>query len=446
MNTQLMYSESQPAPALPPRAPHSGSGDLCPRQMMICLAICMALQWTSYVMILPLFARRFAELGAGVGELGASEMAYAVAATLAAPFMGGLADRFGRRPFVLGPLAVYLLAFTGYLLAASAPAFIVLRGTAGALTAGLMPAATSMVADLAPENRRARWIGILSGGASIGWIVGPILGGSLYDRWGYSTALLAAIGMAALAFAAALTGTHETRRLARPGRLAMQSRDTDFHLPQVRSALQAFLAALPALLKPLVIALFTYFAVMFAWAFTEPRFMFFAYEDLGWSSSMLGLVMSTYGIAMMLGEFGLSRLSDDLGRRSVILAGLVLFSAQFLGLGLSHNYVVIAISFVIAGLGNALFDPALSAWILDLAPSEHQARILGLKSTVGSAGTILGPALIVLFATSVEAQAIFLVSAGVVCLTAILMVVGARRTARPGRQGLRSNVTGTQVG
>jgi len=54
---------------------------------------------------------------------------------------------------------------------------------------------------------------------------------------------------------------------------------------------------------------------MFAWAFIEPRFMFYAYDDLGWSSSMLGLVMSTYGISMMLGEFSLSHLSDQWGRK-----------------------------------------------------------------------------------------------------------------------------------
>jgi len=46
--------------------------------------------------------------------------------------------------------------------------------------------------------------------------------------------------------------------------------------------------------------------------------MFYAYDDLSWNSSMLGLVMSTYGIAMMLGEFGFSQVSDRLGRKPVM--------------------------------------------------------------------------------------------------------------------------------
>ena len=163
-----------------------------------------------------------------------------------------------------------------------------------------------------------------------------------------------------------------------------------------------------------------YFAVIFAWAFIEPKFMFYAYDDLAWNSSMLGLVMSTYGIAMMLGEFSLSRVSDHFGRKPVIVLGLGLFAAQFMGLAFSRNYVVIALSFVIAGLGNALFDPALSAQILDIAPAEHQAHILGLKSTAGSLGNILGPALVVLYTPWLPAQGIFLTAVGMVLVITLI--------------------------
>jgi MFS family permease len=153
---------------------------------------------------------------------------------------------------------------------------------------------------------------------------------------------------------------------------------------------------------------------MFAWAFIEPRFMFYAYDDLGWSSSMLGLVMSCFGIAMALGEFGLGRLSDRFGRYPVIVLGLMLFGAQFMGLALFQNYVWIAATFVVAGLGSALLEPALSASVLDIAPAAHQARALGIKSTAGSLGNILGPALVVLLASSLAARGIFLAATGVV--------------------------------
>ena len=198
MNVQISHSESQAfSPSPKPRRKSS-------RNIIIALSTLMALQMTSFVMILPLFARRFSELGAGVEALGISAMAYALTSTLAAPFMGALADRFGRRPLVLGSLAAYAAAFSGYLFAPSAGVFILLRGLAGAFTAGLIPAVTGLAVDLAPIDRRAQWISFINGGASFGWIAGPIAGGMIYDRWGYSAALIVSIIMAIITFIVAI--------------------------------------------------------------------------------------------------------------------------------------------------------------------------------------------------------------------------------------------------
>jgi len=424
MNTQLSHTESKTPTSPARRFSLPGLRPSDPRTVMIVLAVCMALQMTSFVMILPLFARRFSELGGGVASLGASAMAFALAATLAAPIMGTLADRYGRRPLVLLSLAAYVLAFTGYLLASSVPAFILLRAIAGVFTAGLIPAVNGIVADVAPVDRRAQWIGIVSGGAAVGWIAGPILGGLFYDYRGYETALIIAISMAVAALVTAYFTVPETHQISNSmaGRAALGRQWIRSVNP--KASLSAFRDTLPNSLTAFLVLLVICTAVMFAWALIEPSFMFYAYDDLGWSSSMLGLVMSAYGIAMMLGEFGLSQLGDHIGRKRVIVLGLVLFSAQFIGLVFLRNYLPIAVTFVIAGLGNSLFDPAISASILDIAPAEHRARAIGFKSTAGSLGNILGPALIVLFASSWNARDIFLISISVVILTVLVGLAG----------------------
>jgi MFS family permease len=291
------------------------------------------------------------------------------------------------------------------------------------------------VADLAPANGRAQWVGILGGGSSIGWIVGPIIGGMLYDKFGFAAALLAAIGMAALTFAVALVSVPETRpHTARPQATRAQGSTRS---PSLRKRWQLFRLSLPSASASLVLALSIYFAITFAWAFIEPRFMFYAYDDLRWSSSMLGLMMSTFGFACMLGEFGLGRLSDRFGRKPVIVLGLLLFSAQFLGLALARDYVIIGASFIIAGLGSALLDPALSASILDVAPRGAQGQLLGLKSTAGSVGSIAGPLLIVLISSGFEARSIFFGAAGIVLLSLLITLfvktaAGSSTAARPG--------------
>ncbi|CAG1013827.1 Tetracycline resistance protein, class B [Anaerolineales bacterium] len=367
--------------------------------ILIAMAFCMALQMTGFVMILPLFARRFESFGAGVEAFGISAMAYALTSTIAAPFIGTLADRFGRRPIILFSLAAYILAFSGYLFAASAWLLILLRGLAGALTAGLIPAITGSVGDLASEDRRAQWIGIVNGGASVGWIAGPVLGGQLYDHCGYVVPFAVAIVMAVGALLLAVFLIPETYR------------DAHFDRPQssLKSGFQTLFSSSTFFLLMLIS-----FGVLFAWAFIEPQFMFYAYDDLGWTSSQLGLTMSTYGVALMFGEFTLGRLSDRLGRKPVLIFGLALFSAQFIGLAVFHNATWIVLSFILAGLGNGLYDPALGAYILDITPPEYKARSMGLKSTLGSLGSLFGPALVVLISPLTGPQAVFLISAGLV--------------------------------
>jgi MFS family permease len=375
----------------------------------------MALQMTSFVIILPLFARRFGELGLGVEALGISALVYALAATVAAPFMGSLADRYGRRWLVLLSLSAYALAFIGYRFAASGPAFVAIRALAGALTAGLIPAVTGIVADVAPRERRGQWIGFANGGASIGWIAGPILGGMLYDRWGYGVATSVSVLMALAALALAylmVPEAHTQRKQPSEAGTAAPS----LRLTGSRAALQSFRDTLPRSLSTFLALLGISFTVVFAWAYIEPKFMFYAYDDLGWSASMLGLVMSTFGIAMAVGEFGLGRLSDRVGRNPVIVLGVVLFMAQFIGLAVFQNYLLIMVCFLIAGLGNALFDPAIGASILDIAPAEHQARNLGLRSTAASLGNILGPGLLVITTGVLEPRGVFLAATGIVCL------------------------------
>lgn len=132
MNKQPSLAAVRPFSPVSDRIPLPLRGSWKAQNVVFALAVCLALQMTSFVMILPLFSRRFTAFGAGVEALSASALAYALTSTVAAPFMGALADRFGRRPLVLGPLAVYVLAFSGYLLAPDATWFIGLRGAAGA--------------------------------------------------------------------------------------------------------------------------------------------------------------------------------------------------------------------------------------------------------------------------------------------------------------------------
>ena len=113
----------------------SGPSPRRARSVIILLAASVGLMMTGFGIILPVFARRLGEFGSGVEALGMMTMSFALAQLVAAPFMGSLADRYGRRPLILLSLAAFAAANVGFLLVSSTTGFIIIRVLEGALTA-----------------------------------------------------------------------------------------------------------------------------------------------------------------------------------------------------------------------------------------------------------------------------------------------------------------------
>ncbi|MCP4937372.1 MAG: MFS transporter [bacterium] len=384
---------------------------------------------TSYGMIFPLFARKIGDFGDGVEVLATSVMAYSLAGVIAAPFMGSLADRFGRRPLLLVSFAAFATAFTGYYLATTSLAFIVVRGLAGALTAGLGPATMGIVADIAPEDERARWIGIVSGGTSAGFIIGPVVGGLLFDKWGYAPPFLMSIGIALITFLIAFFIIPETHtREERRRETLRQKRAT--RLATGTGTGVSFWASLPHPLLAFSILLFINLSMIFAWFFIDPQLPFYVFDDLGWSTAQFGAAISFYGWATLVGNLTLGRSSDRLGRKPILIIGLVLHSAQYVGLMFTNIYWVIIAAFIIAGLGEALLNPALNAAYLDITPEEHRSRAMGIKGAIGSLGSLLAPALVMVVIRFVPPQSVFLISAALILSTALLVLIALRLPSR----------------
>jgi multidrug resistance protein len=387
------------------------------------LAASMGLLMTGFAITMPIFARRLGEFGSGVGALSLMSTAYALAGILGSPIMGALADRVGRRPLVLGSLLSFALANIGFLLASSTEMLIVVRALQGGLSAGLFPAALGTVADIAPENKRSRWLGYVTGGAAVGWVLGPVMGGVLYDAWGFEAPFLLSAGMGLLAFAAAAVLVPETRPRAARQRAALRRRRTAG--PALTRA-GSFRAALPRPLSTFGILLFISFAMYCAWAFFEPQLLFYVYDDLGWTTAQFGMAAGGYGLASTLGQTTLGQVGDKFGRKPPIIVGLFLFSAQFASLIFTNSLGVVTLFFTLAGLGEGLVTPAAGAFLLDISEERHRARVMGMQSSAGSLGGVVGPLLAAAVAGSLAPQSAFLGSIAVVLFGELLALVVLR--------------------
>jgi MFS family permease len=172
--------------------------------------------------------------------------------------------------------------------------------------------------------------------------------------------------------------------------------------------------------------LFISFIVIFAWTFFEPQLMFYVYDELGWTTAQLGVAASGYGVASMLGQTVLGRLSDRFGRKPLLLVGILLHSAQYAGMIFTTSYQLIMLAFIAAGLGEALFSPALSAYYLDITPEQHRSRVMGIKGSAGSLGSLAGPALVVAAIGFISPQGVFIISTSSLFVGALLALIVLR--------------------
>ena len=108
--------------------------------------------------LLPLYVQ---QLGGREGQIGTIMAMYQVAAILCQVGVGPFVDRFGRRPFIL--LSATLISVVSLAFAGSSVLgwhFYLLRFLQGAAMAGFTTSNLSLLADLAPESRRAEAVGI----------------------------------------------------------------------------------------------------------------------------------------------------------------------------------------------------------------------------------------------------------------------------------------------
>jgi DHA1 family multidrug resistance protein-like MFS transporter len=396
--------------------PPAGGG-----RTVLLLAAAVGLVMTGYGIVYPVLPKRLAQLGAGVDALGLMIMVFALAQFLLAPFMGALADRFGRRPLILVALVGFGAANIALVLAESAEAYVAIRFVEGVVTAGLLPAALAAVGDLAPPERRGHWSGAIMGGYSVGLVLGPTFGGLLYQTWGFAAPFLVSAGLALPAGLLIVTLVPETRPLGPPDERAAPSRPAPGRL----------LAALPRQRGLLAVLLLLDFLAVFVFAFVEPPMAFYVYDALGFSPIQFGAILGGYGLAMAIGQATTGQLSDRFGRRLPIAFGFMLNVGFSLALVVKPDFGALVAVAVLAGIGGALLTPALSAAYLDIAAEAHRSRLLGLKESAASLGGVAGPLLAALASGWLTPENMFAIGAALPLLAVLLTLAPAGWRRRP---------------
>ncbi|MER5374151.1 MFS transporter [Streptomyces sp. NPDC002553] len=157
-----------------------------------------------------------ADLGASTGEQQWMADAYVVVfAALMLP-AGLLGDRFGRRRMLITGLGVFLAGSLAGALTENVSAVIAARAVMGVGAALVTPLALSVLPSLFAPEERAKAVGIVSAGSTLGLPLGPIVGGWLLDHFWWGSVFLVNVPMAAVGIASCLLLLPETRDPSSP--------------------------------------------------------------------------------------------------------------------------------------------------------------------------------------------------------------------------------------
>ncbi len=326
--------------------------------------------------ILPLHARA---LGASGAAVGLTFSAFAITQILVSPFAGRLADRFGRKRFILAGIATYVVAALGWYATASIESVIALRALTGIRSGLVFALALASVGDLAPPGQEGRYMGAFGVFDFLGFGLGPVISGVVRDHAGIDEVFLS---MAALMTVSGLV----VAALLPAGRGAAgdgQAAQSD--LPKV--------APWRTILRdPSLQALFG-LRTGFAFAFGA-SFSFLAVyldEEVGATATMTGFVLAGQELVGGLLQPLLGPVADRVNRRGMAVAGSAGIVGGYITLALTTNFGVILVAFVlVAGLGAAVMHVAAAAAQVDVGRRLGMATTMSLTSMAFAVGTLLG--------------------------------------------------------
>lgn len=310
---------------------------------------------------------------------------YAWGQFIATAVWGRLSDRIGRKPVLIITNAGTAVA---YLMMAFAPDVWVLalgRALSG-LMGGLAPA-MAYVSDVTPPEKRAQGLGSVGASMSLGFVVGPALGGVLGGS-DPATASLLVPGLAAFAIAA---GTTLATIFYLPESLPEDKRALAREAHATGSGLGlGELVRRPLMTRLLVLG----FGVYVAMAMFETIFPFWAKAQFQWGPQEVGLSFTYLAIVVgVMQGFVVGRLAPVFGEGRLAIVGLASYAAGLVWMTLSPNWLVMLIGVTLTSGGGGTFLTAMSSFVSKLASPTERGFVLGAYQSASWAGRSLGPSL-----------------------------------------------------
>ena len=369
-----------------------------------------AVGFSSFFPFLPFYVDELGSVSGMSTELlsGLVFSAQAFTMMLASPFWGAIADRYGRKLMVErsmfgGAVILLLMAY-----ARSAEELVALRAIQGLIT-GTIAAANALVAASVPAAMTGYAMGLLQVGLGAGVALGPLIGGTIADAYGYNAAFYVT---AALLFLAGL--------------LIWWGVDEDFvRDPSLEKQRIHFIAewrrivARPGVLTTYSMRFMSQIGTMLILPML-PLFIQTLHVDPSRLNTFTGLAVGVSSATTTLSSVFLGRLGDRIGHRRIVIACAASAALLYVLQGLSQlGWQLLAMQ-ALVGVALGGIVPSISALLAKFTPQGEAGAVYGLDNSITSGGRAIAPLLGSAVAVVFSLRATFLATALAFLITAAL--------------------------
>lgn len=389
--------------------------------------------------VLPLYAQ--GNFQGTITQITLLASAFFGAQFLAAPWLGRLSDRYGRRPILIISQLGTVLAFIMFIFAGpigslidKAAAGLPLTGgmlmlfaarILDGITGGNITTAQAYVRDITSEEERTQGLGLLQAAFGAGFVFGPALGGflSVYGP------IAPFIGATVITAATLLLTTFTLKESLPP-------QDRARRVPSATAAKLPRGAALRerALLLILVIGFFS----SLAFASIPAIFSLYADHVIFGETSMseqvrvyIGLMLAFWGLAQIVTQLALLRpLVARLRERYTLILGYVALALAFFAIAAATSPFVVAGLLGVFSFGQGISEPTMQSLVTRFGDKRSGGYLLGLYQSARSLALIFGP-IFAGYIYNIAPRAVFNAGGWVMLLALIGSVILLRLKLKP---------------
>jgi len=305
--------------------------------------------------------------------------AYALMQFVCAPIMGGLSDRYGRRPVLLASLFGFGV---DYVFLALAPTLAWLF--VGRIIAGIMGASFTTggayIADVSTPETRAQNFGIIGAAFGLGFIIGPMLGGFL-ATYGSRVPFMVAAGLSLLNWLYGFFILPESLKEENRRKFEWSRANPINSLINLKR-------------YPVILGLVASLVMVYVSAHAvQSNWVYYTMEKFKWTPATVGISLAVVGLTFAVVQGGLIRIIiPKLGNERSVYVGLGFNAAGFILFALATKTWMMFAFTVIYCLGG-IAGPALQGIISTQVPANEQGELQGALTSLMSVTSIIGPPL-----------------------------------------------------